>query len=206
MLIRDPRLRVRLLSRAYTQDFLVVYRISLYPCSISFPLSLSLSYSRLNVYTRTQMPRVDVGRVISPESKAPASGVGTLVREFLNPFLHDFLLACPGLRLCPGLACCRLRVVEFLVRERTPGSTTKHSLILAYVCTVWTDRRVGRYTRLGRHGGEPNNFSRGLRWTRHRTIVNFAKQRAHDSDSRSCLSYATMIPMQILPCCFGIVC
>lgn len=73
--------------------------------------SLSPSFSPLSVYARTQIPRVDVGTVISPESKAPASGVGTSVREFLNPFLHDSCSAWPGLRLCPGLACCWLRVV-----------------------------------------------------------------------------------------------
>jgi hypothetical protein len=78
---------------------------------LSPPLSLSLSLSVLSVYARTQIPRVDVGTVISPESKAPASGVGTSVREFLNPFLHDSCSAWLGLRLCPGLACCRLRVV-----------------------------------------------------------------------------------------------
>jgi len=79
--------------------------------SLSLSLSLFLFLSVLSVYARTQIPRVDVGTVISPESKAPASGVGTSVREFLNPFLHDSCSAWPGLRLCPGLACCRLRVV-----------------------------------------------------------------------------------------------
>lgn len=82
------------------------------PISLSrsfFPLSPS--FSPLSVYARTQIPRVDVGTVISPESKAPASGVGTSVREFLNPFLHDSCSAWPGLRLCPDLACCWLRVV-----------------------------------------------------------------------------------------------
>lgn len=86
------------------------------PLALSFFLlllpSLFLVLSLLlSVYACTQIPRVDVGTVISPESKAPASGVGTSVREFLNPFLHDSCSAWPGLRLCPGLACCRLRVV-----------------------------------------------------------------------------------------------
>lgn len=113
-------------AHANVQGFPVVYRASfsffrcLHASIGSLPLFFSL-YSRLSVYTRTQMPRVDVGRVISPESKAPASGVGTLVREFLNPFLHDSSLAWPGLRLCPGLACCRLRVVERLVENRLFG-------------------------------------------------------------------------------------
>jgi len=85
--------------------------LTLFFFSTSLLLSLSLSLSVLSVYARTQIPRVDVGTVISPESKAPASGVGTSVREFLNPFLHDSCSAWLGLRLCPGLACCRLRVV-----------------------------------------------------------------------------------------------
>lgn len=97
--------------------------------------SLSLSpYSRLSVYTRTQMPRVDVGRVISPESKAPASGVGTLVGEFLNPFLYDSSLVWHGLRLCPDLACCRLRVVErFVVNDSRVHDGTHRAFVC---CTV----------------------------------------------------------------------
>jgi len=117
-----PRPSVRIRTRthkeappSYITPLSPTPRVRLHPpsrsLSRSFFLSLSLSLSPLNVYARTQIPRVDVGTVISPESKAPASGVGTSVREFLNPFLHDSCSAWPGLRLCPGLACCRLRVV-----------------------------------------------------------------------------------------------
>lgn len=128
-------------SLVHTRKISSLYIAYLFILVPYLSLSLSLSYSRLNVYTRTQMPRVDVGRVISPESKAPASGVGTLVREFLNPFLHDFLLACPGLRLCPDLACCRLRVVEFLVENELLG-LRRNTLLYLHLC-AWYERIVG---------------------------------------------------------------
>lgn len=72
--------------------------------------------SKHGAYVSTQMPRVDVGRVISPESKAPTSGVGTLVREFLNPFLHDSLL---GLAW-PSLPCLTLPCEPCVARTKLP--------------------------------------------------------------------------------------